>query len=245
VSGLSTALPRLFSTIAERQPTLSIARRSGTPRRNATAFSAFRKHERIADIRVLSFGLIVGVTGAAVLVAASFDAPFSLRRIVGVGLYVAGLVAMLGFSLLYRSAVEPGRRRFLRRLDHAAIFAMIAGSTTPFALLRGGAGGTVCMLALWLVAAAGILMKLRFPIGNVRRSAALYLVLGWAALSAMGPAFCGSTALLIVSGGAFYTAGVPFLLWWRLPYRLAIWHTFVLAGAACHYAAILGAVVLA
>jgi hemolysin III len=210
-----------------------------------TALSAFQQRDRIADIGVLSFGLIAGLAGTAGLVAASFDTPLGLRRMVGVGLYAAGLVAMLGFSLLYRSAVEPGRRRFLRRLDHAAIFAMIAGSATPFALLRGGAGGAVYTLALWLVAAAGILMKLRFPIGNIRRSALLYLGLGWAALAAVGPAFCGNTALLIVSGGSLYTAGVPFLLWWRLPYRLAIWHSFVLAGAACHYAAILGAVVLA
>ena len=122
---------------------------------------------------------------------------------------------------------------------------MIAGSATPFALMRGGVTGAILAVALWMVAALGIVLKLCFPIGAVRRSAAFYLLLGWAASAAVGPAFSGMTALLIVAGGAFYSLGVSFLLWWRLPYRLAIWHMFVVAGAACHYAAILGAIVLA
>jgi hemolysin III len=217
--------------------------RRGTQSR--AGFTAFQNRERTADLGVLGFGLIIGVAGAVVLVAASFDEGYSLRRTFGIGLYAAGLVAMLGFSLLYRSAVEPARRRFLRRLDHAAIFAMIAGSATPFALMRGGSTGAILAVVLWVVAALGIVLKLCFPIGVVRRSAAFYLLLGWAASAAVGPAFSGKTALLIVAGGAFYSLGVSFLLWWRLPYRLVIWHMFVVAGTACHYAAILGAIVLA
>lgn len=204
-----------------------------------SAFTAFQNRERTADIAVLAFALVIGIAGAVVLVIASFDRPYSPRRVFGITLYAAGLVAMLGFSLLYRSAVEPARRRFLRRFDHAAIFAMIAGSATPFALIRGGPTGIILAAVLWTVAALGVLFKLCFPIGAVRRSAALYLLLGWAAVSAVGPAFSGKTALLIVAGGAFYSLGVPFLLWSRVPYRLAIWHMFVVAGAACHYAAIL------
>jgi hemolysin III len=207
--------------------------------------SAAQSRERMADIGVLAFGLIIGIAGAAVLVAAGFNEARSPRRIIGISLYAAGLVAMLGFSLLYRSATEPARRRSLRRLDHAAIFAMIAGSATPFAVMRGGISGIVVVLVLWAVAALGIVFKLCFPIGAIRRSAALYLLLGWAALAAVGPAFSGETARLIVAGGAFYSLGVPFLLWRRLPYRLAIWHMFVVFGAACHYAAILVAAVLA
>lgn len=206
---------------------------------------AFRNREHTADVGVLVFGLVIGIVGAIILVAISFSGPHSLRCSIGTSLYAAGLVAMLGFSLLYRSAVEPGRRRFLRRLDHAAIFAMIAGSATPFALMRSDINGTLIVLVLWAVATLGIAFKLRFPIGQVRRSAALYLVLGWAALLAVGPAFSGETARWIVAGGVLYSLGVPFLLLWRLPYRLAVWHMFVIAGAACHYAAILGAAGLA
>jgi hemolysin III len=206
------------------------------------ALPAVHGPERTADIGVLAFGLIAGVCGAIVLLVVTFD--HNPHRLVGVFLYSAALLAMLVFSLLYRSAIEPARRQFLRRLDHAAIFAMIAGSATPFAL-AGGTRGMLALTALWAVAALGIAFKLYFPILSIRRSVAFYLVLGWAALFAVGPAISGDTALLIATGGAFYSAGVAFLLRWRLPYRLAVWHMFMLAGAACHYAAIFAAVALA
>ncbi len=200
--------------------------------------------ERSADIRVLAFGLAVAIGASAGLLSAALIRG-SPRAILGAALYVAGLLAMLGCSLLYRSARETRRRQFLRRLDHAAIFAMIAGSATPFALARGGSRGLVIAAALWLVAAFGIAFKLSFPIGGIRRSAMLYLMVGWISSFAVGPALSAQTVTMIAIGGIFYSAGIPFLLWRRLPYRLAIWHLFVLAGAACHYVAILDRVVLA
>ncbi|MBV8738902.1 MAG: hemolysin III family protein [Alphaproteobacteria bacterium] len=177
------------------------------------------------------------------MLVATFSVHRNPRVVTGVGVYAIGLLAMLGCSLLYRSATEPLRRQFLRRVDHAAIFAMIAGSATPFAMIKGRLTGDIAAAALWTVAALGITFKLSFPIGTIRRSAGLYLLLGWAALAAVGPAISGKTAVLIAAGGMFYSVGVVFLLSWRQPYRLAIWHAFVLAGAACHYAAIMDAVV--
>ena len=200
--------------------------------------------ERRADLYVLVCGLVLGAAAAIGLLrlALARDNP---RLMIGVALYVAGLVAMLGCSLLYRAAVEPRRRQFLRRLDHAAIFAMIAGSATPFALARGGARGVVVAAALWAISALGIAFKLCFPIGGIRRSAIFYLLLGWVSVVAVGPAVSAETVMLIAAGGACYSAGIPFLLSWRSPYRLAIWHGFVLAGAACHFLAIVNGVVLA
>lgn len=194
---------------------------------------------------VLTGGLVFGLAASAVMVALALDRG-GPRLILGVGAYVAGLTAMLVFSLCYRAALAPRRRQMLRRFDHAAIFAMIAGSATPFALAHRGASGVVLAAALWAVAAVGMIFKLSFPIGGIRRSAILYLLLGWASLAAVGPAVSGETVMLIAAGGVFYSAGVPFLVWWwRAPYRLAIWHGFVLAGAACHYLAILCGIVSA
>ena len=191
--------------------------------------------ERLADIGILASGLVCAVAASGVLIAAALSRE-EPRLLAGVSVYAIGLVAMLGCSLLYRSAIEPGRRQFFRRFDHAAIFAMIAGSATPFALARGDSRGTIVVAALWSFAVLGIVVKLRFPIGSVRRSAMIYLLLGWLSLFAVGSAVPGSTVALIVIGGVLYSAGTPFLMWWRrLPYRLAIWHSFVLAGAACHY----------
>lgn len=201
--------------------------------------------ERRADICVLGFGLALGVCASVVLITTALQMHRGPRSVVGLSLYTAGLLAMLAGSLAYRSALEPMRRQFLRRLDHAAIFMMIAGSTTPFALMQAGWPAIVISAAVWGVAGLGIASKLVFPIGGIRRSIGIYLVLGWASLVAVGPAISAATAMLIAAGGAFYSIGVVFLLSWRMPYRLAIWHAFVLAGAACHYAAIMTGVVFA
>jgi hemolysin III len=199
--------------------------------------------ETIADIGLLGFGLGCAVVAAAVLLAAAL-ARGGAALVVGASVYAAGLVAVFACSLLYRSATEPRRRQFFRRLDHAAIFAMIAGSATPFALARGSLPGALIAAALWAVAGFGIAFKLRHPIGSVRHSAFVYFLLGWISLFAVGPALSGPTVALIALGGAFYSAGIPFLVWWRrLPYRIAIWHGFVLAGAGCHYAAIMGGLI--
>lgn len=203
-----------------------------------------RDKERIADIRLLRVGLAAAAIASAWLLAAA-HARDDLALQIGVASYVAGLLAMLGCSLLYRAATHPPRRSFYRRLDHAAIFAMIAGSATPFALGGAGSRRVALAAALWGVAALGIVFKLCYPIGTVRRSVTLYLVLGWMSVIAVHPAVSLETALLIAGGGAFYSLGVCFLLWRRLPYRLAIWHGFVLAGAAAHYLAILEGVVRA
>jgi hemolysin III len=214
--------------------------------RNETRAAApvLRGPGRTADLCILAGGFALGVCGAIALVTAGLRGHHQPRRLIGVSVYSLCLLAMLGCSLLYRSVTATDRRQFLRRLDHSAIFTMIAGSATPFALMRASVAGDVSAAVLWAVAALGIAIKTYFPIGAIRRSALWYLALGWGALFAVGPALSSETVLLLATGGAFYSLGVPFLLGWRRPYRLAMWHIFVLAGAACHYMAILCQVVL-
>ncbi|MGH7030142.1 MAG: PAQR family membrane homeostasis protein TrhA [Stellaceae bacterium] len=208
----------------------------------AMTFPQRRKGERLADLCVLGGGLAFGLVAAVVLVAAALGQG-EPRIIIAAGLYVVGLLAMLGCSLLYRGAIDARRRQFFRRFDHAAIFAMIAGTATPFALAHGGIRGIALAAALWAVATIGIVVKLRFPINGIRRSIIVYLLLGWASLAALGPSVSHQTVVLIALGGAFYSVGVWFLLSRRLPYRLAIWHAFVLAGATCHYLAIVTGII--
>jgi hemolysin III len=222
----------------------AIAARIGAVSRPATNFPQQRPTERLADLCVLGGGFGLGLFAAAVLLAAAV-ARGGPRIMIGTGLYVAGLLAMLGCSLGYRAAVEPRRRQFLRRLDHSAIFALIAGTATPFAIVQGGNRGIILAAILWVFAAVGVTVKLSRPIVGIGRSVLVYLLLGWASLAALGPAVSPRTVVLIVAGGGFYSVGVWFLLWRRLPYRLAIWHAFVLAGAACHYLAIITGIVLA
>jgi len=208
--------------------------------------------EHAADRWVHLLGLGLGLPAAlAVVAVAAIDG--AREQLAPVALYAMALLAMLGCSAAYHllrpQPGDSGRRRdWLRRLEHAAIFAMIAGTYTPFTLKleRGWAEGLTA--AVWALAALGIAVKLarpRFAERHAGRlhaiSVALYLALGWIGLLALGP-FTASldedTLVLLAVGGGLYTAGVVFHLWQRLPYQNAIWHGFVLVAAGVHYAAV-------
>jgi hemolysin III len=131
----------------------------------------------------------------------------------------------------------------LRRFDHAAIFAMIAGTYTPFTILGLQSGwSTGLTIGIWSVAAIGIALKLWQPRRIETISVALYLGLGWIGLIALHPfmvALDAATLALLAAGGILYSVGVVFHLWRRLPYHNAIWHGFVLVAAGIHYLAVL------
>ncbi len=196
--------------------------------------------EHAVDLGILATGLVLGAAGAVALFAAALAVVDTGRVVAAVGIYALALPSVFFCALLYTAAFGSPRRALFRRIDHAAIFAMIAGTATPFALDRpAGSWGYVLGTALWAAAGIGVFVKLRFPIGPVYRSAAAYVVLGWMAMIAIGPAIASRRVLmLIVLGGIFYTIGVVFFLWRRLPFHRAIWHGFVVAGAAAHYLAV-------
>ena len=204
----------------------------------APAWTFVATRERVADTVVHLLGIGLGLPAAIVLVAlagrSGQAAPFAL--------YAGGLVAMLGCSAVYHLAYRSRHREWLQRLDHAAIFAMIAGSYTPFTLrlARGWAEGLTA--GIWIVAALGIAAKLWKPKGIARLSTVLYLALGWIGVVAAGPfsaALATPTLVLLAVGGVIYSAGVVFHVWRRLAYQNAIWHGFVLTAACVHYAAVL------
>jgi hemolysin III len=154
---------------------------------------------------------------------------------------------MFACSIIYNMA-KPHRRPLLRRLDHAAIFLMIAGSYTPFTTQSlTGAWAWGMTAAVWTLALAGAAGKLFLPGLGRGFWVALYLALGWSAVVALKPLLASVSAvalILLAIGGAIYSLGVIFYLRRSLPYRRAIWHGFVLTAAATQYAAVLTGVVL-
>lgn len=208
----------------------------------------YSRAERIADAAVHALGLVFGLAACvslAILVLPHSDA----LRIVAVGLYGGGLLAMLSCSALYNLVDHARWKPLFRRLDHAAIFVMIAGTYTPFMLIAvGGAWGLGLLAFVWSVALAGVALKLLWPGRFDRLSVAAYLLLGWSIVVAADPllgALSAAGLALLLAGGLLYSLGVVFHLWTRLPYQNAIWHVFVLAAAACHFIAVLGEVAVA
>ena len=212
-------------------------------------FPQYTLGERIADGCVH----IIGVTASLIaLTALLIIGAQSQVLLWGVSLTIYGLalVAMFICSAGYNLSlpVRPKLKEVFRRLDHAAIFLMIAGTYTPFILIKMQTPWGFALLAVvWTMAAIGIAIKLFLPRFLDGLSTALYLVQGWAVLAAWEPlmsALPGTVLTLLMVGGVLYTIGVVFHLWERLPYQNAIWHGFVLSAASCHFAAVMSVVSL-
>lgn len=205
-----------------------------------------RRSEKIADGWVHVVGLCGAAAGGVALLGLSLWGRH-LAQAAAVGVYAACLLGMLVCSTIYNMA-GPRRRPVLRRLDHAAIFLMIAGSYTPFTTQCLSGGWALWMtVAVWTMSLAGAICKLCLPGLGKGFWIALYLAVGWLAVVAIKPfiATVSAAALgLLVAGGVIYSLGVLIYLRRSMPFRRAIWHGFVVAAAATHFAAILTGVVL-
>jgi len=209
------------------------------------AFPQYTAPERIADLCVHAIGVVASLVALGFLIFIGVESQAALW-IVALVIYGLALVAMFSLSAGYHVAMRPKLKEWLRRLDHAAIFLMIAGTYTPFILIKmHNAWGLGLLAVVWGMAAMGIAIKLFAPRYLDGISTALYLIQGWAILAALQPlmsAVSGAVLTLLTIGGVLYTVGVVFHLWERLPFQNAIWHAFVLSAASCHYAAVMVAV---
>jgi len=202
---------------------------------------------KCADLVVHIVGLTLALVGGIVLLALAVRAG-SITRVVGVSIYAAGVLAMLAFSTAYNFA-KARYRPVLRRLDHAGIFLMIAGSYTPFTIHNlTGAWAWGMTIAVWSIAAVGALGKVLLIDVDRRLWVALYLALGWLVVVALKPMIDSVTStalLLLLAGGVLYSTGVIFYVNKRLKFARAIWHGHVVAAAATQWVAVLLGVVLA
>ena len=206
-----------------------------------------RPFEELANALTHGLGVVLSAVGGAVLItlAAMWGDAW---HVVGASIFVASLVLLYTASTVYH-AVPVAWTRARKRLqvfDHCAIYVLIAGTYTPFTLvgLRGPWGWTLFGLT-WGLAAAGVVFKL-FTAGRFTLvSTGLYVAMGWLIVIAIKPMLAvltPGTLAWLVAGGVAYTAGTVFYLSKRIPYAHAIWHLFVLAGSACHFAAVLAQV---
>ncbi|MGH3103492.1 MAG: PAQR family membrane homeostasis protein TrhA [Gaiellaceae bacterium] len=181
--------------------------------------------------------------GAALVVAAS-----GARERVAVAVFAACVAGMFGVSALYhRVTWRPGPRRWLRRLDHAMIYGLIAGTYTPFGLLvLEGAWRVAVLTTVWTGAAVAIALKLVWVDAPKWLAAALGVGLGWVGVAAIPQlARIGAAGLVpLIVGGLLYTAGSVVYATGRpdpLPAVFGyheVFHALVIAAAACQYAAV-------
>lgn len=198
--------------------------------------------EEIANSVTHAVGIVLSIAGLAVLT--SFASVFgSVWHIVSCSIYSATQILLYTASTLYHSIPLPRAKAVLRVFDHSAIFLLIAGTYTPFALvnLRGPWGWFILALT-WGLAILGIVLQRVLIRQKALITTLPYIALGWVAVIGVKPLLesvaPGGVALLL-AGGLCYTFGSLFYVWKRLPFNHAIWHLFVLAGSACHFFAVL------
>lgn len=198
--------------------------------------------EEIANSISHGLALVLAVAALPVLVLSAAKIG-NTRFTIGVVVFGVTIVFLYLASTLYHSLTHERAKQFFRKVDHCAIFLLIAGSYTPFTLgvLRGPWGWTLLVI-VWSLAVAGIAMKLVAGHRHLWLSIVLYLVMGWLAVVAVKPILTLVPLpgiLLILAGGIAYSGGLAFFAAQRLRYNHFIWHLFVMAGTICHYFAVL------
>jgi len=201
----------------------------------------YTRGEEVANTVSAGAGLVVslGVSPFLLLTAWRSAQPWA---VVSTAIFLASVLALFLTSTIYH-ALAPGRaKRIVRILDHSAIFVLIAGTYTPFALGPLAANGGVMLVIIeWTMAALGIAFKFAGGIRYKRLSNLMYLCMGWLGLLWIRPFIENATwqgFLWVLAGGVAYTAGILFYAAKNKTYMHFIWHLFVFAGSLCHTVAV-------
>lgn len=184
------------------------------------------------------FGLLLGLIGFVFLVvkAATYGDAW---HITSFSIYGSSLVILYAASTLYHQAKNPVKRRRLKVFDHAAIYVLIAGSYTPYALITlKDDGGWLLFGLAWGIALIGIILKLFFTGRFTLLSTLAYVLMGWMAIFFITPmqANLSSDGMLWLGiGGVSYTVGAVIYAIHKIKLNHAIFHLFVLFGSISHF----------
>jgi hemolysin III len=201
------------------------------------------KGEEIANSVSHGLGFAAAVAAAPVLIVTTAQTGRAVN-VVGAAIFAATMVLLYCASTVYHAVPHERAKALLRKLDHGAIFLLIAGTYTPFTLgaLNGPLGWTL-LGVVWSLAAVGVALKAFDRIEHPLASLGLYLLMGWLcvlALDSLVARVAVPGLLLLGAGGLAYMAGVAFFAAdSRIRYGHFIWHLFVLAGTGCHFFAVL------
>ncbi|TVZ59258.1 hemolysin III [Flavobacteriaceae bacterium MAR_2010_105] len=186
-------------------------------------------------------GTVLGVLGLFLLLKnCNTDAAID---IFSVSVYGLSIVILFLASTLYHSITNESRKHYFRIVDHISIYLLIAGTYTPVLLIMlPESKGWPLFWVVWGIALFGVVLKLFFTGRFEVFSTLLYLVMGWLIVfdyTALSKLMATNGLYLLFAGGVFYTLGIVFYVFEKMPFNHVIWHLFVLGGAICHYLMIL------
>ncbi len=188
------------------------------------------------------FGAALSLAGLVVLLILSILYG-SKWHVISFAIYGVSLLALFLASTLYHGVQKPRLRPILRKVDHACIYLLIAGTYTPFVLISMRSSLGLTLLAIiWSMAVFGIVYKMFFIDKFVVITTLAFVVMGWLSVIAWREMVANIPPMrltFLMIGGVLYTVGVIFYAMTKIRYTHAVWHLFILGAAACHFVAVL------
>ena len=206
----------------------------------ANTLISYDPKEELINAYSHGIGAALALVASILLIIKGQD--LALGQWISLWVYGFSLVLLLSSSMLYHFAQDERKRYRYKKLDHTAIYYLIAGTYTPFlSIAIPTAKAHYLLIALWVIALIGTRFKLVFIHRFQKVSLAAYLLMGWLAVLVIDDMqrYLSKEALqLLVAGGLAYTVGTLFYALKKVKYTHAIWHVFVLLGAGLHFLAI-------
>jgi hemolysin III len=198
--------------------------------------------EEIVNSVTHGIGTMLSIAGLVILLV--FAVLYGTSwHIVSFSIFGGSLIVLYAASTLYHSLSNPSAKTVLKKLDHSAIFLLIAGTYTPFMIVSiRGPWGWSLFGVVWTLAIVGITIKFITIFRFRALSVVVYVFMGWLGLIAIKEIVSAvpfPSLILLIIGGLFYTTGVIFYWYRKLPFNHGIWHMFVLGGSVSHYFAVL------
>lgn len=208
------------------------------PKSNVEAYSP---EEELANAWTHGIAALLALVGTVLLLLKTPSS--SEEKLVSFFVFGLSMILLYTASTAYHSVKSQHRKSLYKKLDHIAIYVLIAGTFTPFCwvVLREEALGINVLIAVWAIAFAGAIFKIFFTGKLEALSLISYLGMGWLGFtlfSRLSELISPDAVNLMLYGGLCYTGGVVFYLMRKLKYHHAIWHIFVMGGTAFHFAAV-------
>ncbi len=203
--------------------------------------NTYEPFEEKLNIYTHLLGIIFSIIAGFLLIQKTIESHNKIKFIAAI-IYSISLLLLYMASTLYHAAKIPSKRRLLNILDHAAIFVLIAGTYTPFAMITlKGFWGLVLLILIWTIAITGMVLKFFFTGKYNTLSTILYVSMGWIAIFFIKPLMQNlpvNGIYWLIAGGIFYTVGAIFYSLDKLKFNHAIFHIWVLLGSLAHFIAI-------
>lgn len=203
----------------------------------------YSPREEFLNVLSHGVGLVLSVLGLFLLIVKALEFG-SGKLLLSFLIFGSSLILLYLASTLYHSTKDLRKRFSFKVFDHIAIFILIAGTYTPFALVTlQGRTGWIILAVVWAIALLGTILKLFFTGRFKIFSTLLYVGMGWVIIFAIKPLMENLSPLglqWLLGGGIAYTIGAVLYSISRLNYNHAIFHFFVLLGSYCHFMAIYG-----